>query len=451
MFKLYGIGHRFLQDEEKIRKQISESIDYFIATYGELNCISSLAQGADTIFIQEAIKKNCQITIVLPFQKEIFEEDFDKTSIKTLHSILAKHPHRVKSIISDSKEKEQAFLETGLELTKESDAILAVWDGLNGQGIGGTKDQIDYAIEIGKEIHWIKARRLDQTTIDSVNIDENISSDFTKEDKLAILNKKRYHRVWTTGIFFGLAAIFFMEINFGFVQKPSLHLLFTLCGFIALFIAFRMLTIKANQLKNKFVRHRRNAEMLRAEIWKKQIDFNEVPQAFKENKEKSAQIFLKNKKRELWMYLQDQIRYQERRRIKRFNNYISKVSNALLGLRIAFLLSFLLLTVFYFLDLFFTNDYPNLAYIQDISGFLWMAVPPIYASLEGVLHFNEWKKNLKSSLQLVKNYIDLQNQIANSKNLSELESVELQIFETFTFETKDWITEQQNKKIELKI
>ena len=80
-----------------------------------------------------------------------------------------------------------------------------------------------------------------------------------------------------------------------------------------------------------------------------------------------------------------------------------------------------------------------------------MSAPPIYAALEGVLHFNEWKKNLKTSTLVVDKYFELQEQILSCQELSVLLEIEFQIFETFTFEGKDWLTDQQSKKLELKI
>ena len=88
MFKIFGIGHRDLKEEDKIRQEIADSLDYFINIYGEISCVSSLAKGADTLFIEEALKKKCPIEIILPFPKDEFEKDFDINSLLIFQRIL---------------------------------------------------------------------------------------------------------------------------------------------------------------------------------------------------------------------------------------------------------------------------------------------------------------------------------------------------------------------------
>ena len=225
----------------------------------------------------------------------------------------------------------------------------------------------------------------------------------------------------------------------------------TMFGFASLFIAFKMLTFNANKLKNLFVRHRRNAEMLRAEIWKNNLNYSSIPQSFSGEQRAFEKVFFENKKRDLWMYLYDQVKYQKTRRIARFNKNVSIVENALKGIRILVMGSFLLLTLYYIVGVLSPDYFLKYSLIQDITGFLWMSAPPIYASLEGVLHFNEWKKSLKISTFVVSKYLELQAQLLSCQEISQLSDIEFQIFETFTFEGKDWLTDQQSKKLELKI
>ncbi len=410
-----------------------------------------MACGTDTLFIQEAIKKKCRIQLVLPFQKEFFEQDFDESSLKIFHSILSKYPHEIYLTIEHPNEKENSFLETGKSLAQKSDAILAIWDGLEGKGFGGTKDQIDYALQIGKELHWIRAERQNESSVNTMELNPDVNAIFNKEDQLAVLYKDKYHTMWTGGILFGLTAIFSFEFNFGFIQGPIAHLLITLFGFISLFIAFKMLTYNANKLKNLFVRHRRNAETLRAEIWKNNLKYSSIPQSLRDKQHVFERVFFQNKKRDLWMYLFDQVNYQKTRRIGRFTKNVSFVENVLKGIRIVVMSLFILLALYYIIGIFSNNYFLKYSLIQDITGFLWMSAPPIYAALEGVLHFNEWKKNLKTSTLVIDKYIELQEQILSCRELSMLLEIEFQIFETFTFEGKDWLTDQQSKKLELKI
>ena len=89
MIKIFGLGHRYLKNPEQVRQRINSSLDYFIELHGELECISNLASGTDLIFIEEAIKKNCKVKIILPFQISEYKKDFDTSSIRKFNNIIA--------------------------------------------------------------------------------------------------------------------------------------------------------------------------------------------------------------------------------------------------------------------------------------------------------------------------------------------------------------------------
>jgi hypothetical protein len=116
-----------------------------------------------------------------------------------------------------------------------------------------------------------------------------------------------------------------------------------------------------------------------------------------------------------------------------------------------FFSSLILLAVSYTVSYLIKNQGPYLFLITEILGFLWMSIPPLYASLEGVIHFNEWKKNKNISLELLSLYLELQSQIFTARNQAELAVAENRLFESFTFEVNQWYKEEQNKNLELKI
>ena len=47
---------------------------------------------------------------------------------------------------------EQAFLEAGKRVARLSDHLVAVWDGLPAQGVGGTADIVESAQRIGRRV-----------------------------------------------------------------------------------------------------------------------------------------------------------------------------------------------------------------------------------------------------------------------------------------------------------
>lgn len=454
MYKVFGLGHRFLENESEVRENIRASLDFFISLHGQVECISNLACGADTLFIQEAIIKKCKIKIILPFQINEYEKDFDNESLILFRSIIAKHPYSIHGDLksSDDIERDLAYQSVGRSKIEECDAILAVWDGEIGEGLGGTKDHVDYAIELNKNIHWIKSlRKFNDLKITSKS-QQTKDAEFKIEDKAAIKLKVIYKRSWSIGIILGLITIFLIEIIFDdfFSFSPLWDFILSLLIIISFFSAYYLIKVKANKLKNKFIEHRLKAENFRAQIWKDSLDFSVTPNLFK-NETSILHLFNDSKRRQLWIHVNEQIIYQKTSRFFNFNKKIGRYELLLNLLSYTFL--FLLVGLFLYhtlvyLKLCFVEKF---RFIKNIFGFMWMSIPPIYASIEGITHFNDWKKNKKISLELIKLYDSILIDLNEQSNYSELLIIEEKIVGAFTFEIAQWYNEEKNKNLDLKI
>ena len=452
MYKVFGLGHRFLENENQVRENIRASLDYFISIHGQIECISNLACGADTIFIQEAINKKCKIQLVLPFQINEYEKDFDSESLILFRSIIEKHAYSIHGDLksSDNIERDLAYQSVGRSKIEECDAILAVWDGEIGKGLGGTKDHVDYAIELNKNIHWIKSVRKSNDIEITSESQHTKDAAFKIEDKAAIKLKVIYKRTWSVGILLGLITIFLIELNFIESFSSLLYFILSLSGRISFCSANYLIKFKANELKNKFIEHRLKAEKLRAQLWKDSLDFSFAPDLFK-NETSILHLFNDSKKRQLWIHINEQIIYQKNSRFINFNKKIGRYELLLNLLRYTFL--FLLVGLF----LFHTLVYCNINYVEKFSfikiifSFIWMVIPPLYASIEGIIHFNDWKKNKKISLELINLYEAILIELNEQSNYNELMISEEKIVGAFTFEIAQWYNEEKNKNLELKI
>jgi hypothetical protein len=454
MYKVFGLGHRFLENENQVRENIRASLDYFISIHGQIECISNLACGADTIFIQEAINKKCKIQLILPFQINEYEKDFDNESLILFRSIIANHAYSVHGDLksSDDVERDLAYQSVGRSNIEECDAILAVWDGEIGKGLGGTKDHVDYAIELNKNIHWIKSlRKSDDLEITSESKQAK-DAEFKIEDKAAIKLKVIYKRSWSVGIILGLITIFLIELNFieSFSFSSLLYFILNLLVIISFFSAYYLIKFKANKLKNKFIEHRLKAEKLRAQLWKDSLDISFAPDLFK-NETSILHLFNDSKRRKLWIHINEQIIYQKTSRYVNFNKKLGRYELLLNLLRYTFL--FLLVGLFLYHTLAYCNEnyVEKFSFIKNIFGFIWMAIPPLYASIEGVIHFNDWKKNKKISLELINLYEAILIELNEQSNYNELLIIEEKIVGAFTFEIAQWYNEEKNKNLELKI
>jgi len=454
MYKVFGLGHRFLENENQVRENIRASLDYFISIHGQIECISNLACGADTIFIQEAINKKCKIQLILPFQINEYEKDFDSESLILFRSIIANHAYSIHGDLksSDDVERDLAYQSVGRSNIEECDAILAVWDGEIGKGLGGTKDHVDYAIELNKNIHWIKSlRKSDDQEITSES-QHTKEAAFKIEDKAAIKLKVIYKRSWSVGIILGLITIFLIELNFieSFSFSSLLYFILNLLVIISFFSAYYLIKFKANKLKNKFIEHRLKAEKLRAQLWKDSLDISFAPDLFK-NETSILHLFNDSKRRQLWIHINEQIIYQKTSRYINFNKKLGRYELLLNLLRYTFLFLLVGLFLYHTLAYFNENYVEKFSFIKNIFGFIWMAIPPLYASIEGVIHFNDWKKNKKISLELINLYEAILIELNEQSNYNELMISEEKIVGAFTFEIAQWYNEEKNKNLELKI
>ena len=457
MYKVFGLGHRFLENENQVRENIRASLDYFISIHGQIECISNLACGADTIFIQEAINKKCKIQLVLPFQINEYEKDFDSESLILFRSIIAKHAYIVHGDLksSDDIERDLAYQSVGRSKIEECDAILAVWDGEIGKGLGGTKDHVDYAILKEKDLHWIKAKRVsnEDVPIDSASIEYN---QFYEIDQSAIKFKAKYEHIWKLGLISGIFAVLCFSINLNFISNESYStkFLISIVELIFIIISFYLLGIQTMKFKSKFLIMRKNAEELRAELWKREIGYLNILSSLRLNKTRESILINMNLKRLMWGYSNDQIIYQNKR-ITKFKANLHSIHIILNVLKYCFLINLIFIS---FLEGYHwlhesahSSASPFSEDLLHILIFLWILIPPIFATLEGVIHYKDWKKNSQTSLELVHRYEKVKVELSSSNDSISLKNIINDLFNTFTLEVNTWLTEQKNNEIKSKI
>ena len=457
MYKVFGLGHRFIENENQVRENIRASLDYFISLHGEVECISNLACGADTLFIQEAIIKKCKIKIILPFQINEYEKDFDNESLILFRAILAKHEYSINAELktSDNIERDLAYQSAGRSVIENCDALLAVWDGEIGKGLGGTKDHIDYAILKEKDLHWIKAKRGSNkdVPIDLATVKYN---QFYELDQSAIKFKTKYEYIWKLGLITGIFAVLCFSINLNFIFKaPFIKFLISIVEIIFIIISFYLLGIQTMKFKSKFLNIRKNTEELRAELWKLEIGYLNILSKLRLNEIKESKLINMNLKRLIWGYSNDQIIYQNKR-ITKFKVNLHSIHIILNILKYCFLINLIFIS---FLEgyhwLHESAHSPATSFSDDqilhILIFLWILIPPIFATLEGVIHYNDWKKNIQSALELVHKYEKVKVELSSSNDSNALKKLINELFNTFTLEVNTWLIEQKNNEIKAKI
>jgi len=124
---------------------------------GTLRIISALASGADQWVAEEAISLSFELQSVLPFSREKYLEDFTVPSeAESYKSLLSKASAVLELdgkvvIKKDEKRKpdSQSYEAVGRGILNQTDLLIAVWDGKDAFGRGGTGQVVREALQNG--------------------------------------------------------------------------------------------------------------------------------------------------------------------------------------------------------------------------------------------------------------------------------------------------------------
>ena len=131
-----------------IKKTLSDIIKMEKITFG----YSSLAIGVDQLFVRRLLELSIPYEIIIPCNE--YEETFTTESDKTNYLELLKKAEK-KIILDYHEPSEKAFNAAGQKVVELADILIAVWDGKEAKGLGGTADIVKYAISLKKQISHI--------------------------------------------------------------------------------------------------------------------------------------------------------------------------------------------------------------------------------------------------------------------------------------------------------
>jgi hypothetical protein len=157
LFNVVGFtGHRQIADPPRAAAAIRESLETLCREFsGEWIALSSIADGGDRIFVEEAQRMGLDWHAILPLPRSEFARDFAPAEWKEVEEKLATAGHL--RVISENGDREDAYLDGGVETVNGADVLIAVWNGDQARGKGGTGQVVQYAKSIGKPILIIDA------------------------------------------------------------------------------------------------------------------------------------------------------------------------------------------------------------------------------------------------------------------------------------------------------
>ncbi len=145
-----------------------------------LRIISPLALGADRLVAAEALALGYKLYVPMPFSRTEYEEDFAGTDpAKTPHALpmtaeedldqfralLARAGEDWMSLDGDydkkkpdrDEQRNRAYEAVGRFVVRNSDIVIAIWNGELAGGRGGTQEVVEYAANVGVPVWWIHA------------------------------------------------------------------------------------------------------------------------------------------------------------------------------------------------------------------------------------------------------------------------------------------------------
>jgi hypothetical protein len=150
-----------LTDTESIVGGVRVGIGKIQSAFGKLplTALSMLADGADRLAVEEILLLDqSQHVAILPFERAVFATEFGPAgSPSHLHfdALVARAAEVIE--LGGAGDREDGYLRAGHLVVDRCDVLLAIWDGADARGRGGTAEIVAYAREKEKPIVIVRA------------------------------------------------------------------------------------------------------------------------------------------------------------------------------------------------------------------------------------------------------------------------------------------------------
>lgn len=159
MITISVTGHRILAEVELINAGIDAALDHIQKRFpGEsLAVMSTLAEGADRLAAQRVLlRPNAKLIAPLPFPQADYETDFESGGSKAeFRELLSRAAEVIQLKLPERRD--EAYEAAGIYVLDHCDVLLAIWDGRDAQGRGGTGEIVSHARERDLPIAWVHA------------------------------------------------------------------------------------------------------------------------------------------------------------------------------------------------------------------------------------------------------------------------------------------------------
>ena len=166
-------GHRALPDTAELTNairsaigQIRQMLPALRNTPVCLTILTPLAEGADRLVAWEVLSvPGSAIEVILPMGKDEYLQDFQTSQSRAEFAELLSRATTVRRLAFKGNPPE-SYQEVGCYVVDQCDVLIALWDGNQARGQGGTAAVVQYARESGCPLFWVDTEHQGQVTVE---------------------------------------------------------------------------------------------------------------------------------------------------------------------------------------------------------------------------------------------------------------------------------------------
>jgi len=150
---------RLLSDITRLAREAVEANRWaFAGGEAVVSTISALAEGSDRILAEAGLDQGHPLNAILPFGRADYRRDFASEGSRQAFDSLLARAGAVFELNGTRDNAERAYEAAGLLMLANADIVIAIWDQLPADGIGGTAMIVEHAVAEGVPVILVDPR-----------------------------------------------------------------------------------------------------------------------------------------------------------------------------------------------------------------------------------------------------------------------------------------------------
>jgi len=177
-----------LEVSATVARAHADFTDFYTTEPPVTRLISPLADGADSLAAGVALAQGYELCAPIPFTKDDYATDFAGSEAQNLQRFLqqAESIYELDGERTSPRGESAAYLAAGYLTLKQSDIMVAIWDGEGARGLGGTGMIVEAAVQQGIPTIWINSESAEAPCL----LSEDLTCDRPLSDLTNIITRE---------------------------------------------------------------------------------------------------------------------------------------------------------------------------------------------------------------------------------------------------------------------